>query len=102
MTIVRRTAGTADQYGNPTHTTQLIQVENVLVAFGSSSEPVEVARNPIDAGVTLYFPNGTQIHSGDEFEVRGERWVKDGDPQVWPTVNGFAVGVVVPVRRRRG
>ena len=100
--IHRRVAAGVDDYGNATYSTSEILVRNCLVGFSGSSEPSEVARNPIDARLTLYFPHGTVIEDGDEFEVREKRWVKDGDPEAWPTVAGFEVGVVVNVRRRRG
>lgn len=102
VVIYRKTSGAVDAYGNPSKTLQQITVNNVLVAFGSSTEPVEVARNPIDSMLTLYFPHGTVVQPEDEFQVRGQMWVKEGDPSDWATINNFEVGVVVQVRRRRG
>lgn len=101
--IHRRTANGTDEFGNPTYSTAEILVRDALFAFGMSNEPVDVARDPVDAALTLYLPEGTVIEPGDEFEIRGSFWVKDGDPQEWPQLwPGFVPGVVIQVRRRRG
>lgn len=100
--IHRRTQVALDEYGNPTYTTEEILVRNVLIGWGGSQEPQEVARDAIDASLTLYLPPQTQVLDGDIFEIRETMWEKDGDPQEWDAVNGFEVGVVVKVRRRRG
>ena len=102
VTIKRRTATSTDQYGNKTYSVTTITVQNALVGFGSSSEPVDVERDAIDAKVTLYLPNGTQIQEGDRFVIRGSEWVKDGQAQVFAPPFDFAAGVVVPLRRRNG
>jgi hypothetical protein len=51
----------------------------------------------------LYFPHGTVIETGDEFEVRGQHFVKDGRAMDWisPFAGQFA-GVVVNVRQTLG
>lgn len=102
--IIRQASGGAvNGYGNPVFGTETITVPNVLVANGSTGEPVELARTPIDASLTIYLPAGTVIEDTDIFVVRGGEWVKDGDAQVWPQLwAGFVPGVVVSVRRRRG
>ena len=100
--IIRRTEDGVDKYGNPTYTTQEILIRDALFAFGATMEPVNVERNPIDAKLTLYLPHGTLIEEGDLFEIRETLWEKDGDPAAYPTIDGFEVGVVVNVRRRRG
>lgn len=103
IVIIRRTADDVDDYGNTAFTTERITVTNALVAFGATGEPNQVDREPIDGSLTIYLPHGTQIDPGDVFEVRGELFEKDGDPQVWSNVfAGFVPGVVVNVRRRRG
>lgn len=100
--IIRKTTTGTDDYGNATFTTSSILVRNALIGLGGTSTPEEISRNPIDASLTLYLPHGTTIQDGDLFDIRGKRWEKDGDPQEWGTVNGFEVGVVISVRRRRG
>lgn len=103
ITIKRRSTAATDDYGNPTYSTTTIVVKDALIAVGGTSEPVDPARDAVDASLTIYLPNGTQIHEGDKFLVRGTEWVKDGSAQEW--VSPFpmtAAGVVVPLRRRRG
>ena len=101
--IHRKTESGVDSYGNPTYTVEEILVRNVLFAYGTTTEPVEVEREPVDARLTLYFPYGTVIEDGDEFEIRNTMWVKDGEPNDWQQLfAGFTPGVVVGVRRRDG
>lgn len=101
--IHRRVEGHKDEYGNPTFATETILVRNVLFAFQGGSEPVQVEREPLDARLSLYFPPGTEILDGDEFEIRETMWVKDGEPDEWQKIwPGFTPGVVVRVRKRVG
>lgn len=101
--IHRKTESGVDEYGNPTYTVEEILVRDALFAFGSSSEPIDVERDPVDAKLTLYLPYGTVIQDGDEFEIRETMWVKDGDPNEWQKLwPGFAPGVALTVRRRDG
>ncbi len=102
--IKRRAASSVDEYGNKTHTLTTVTVKNVLIGFGSTSEPVDPNRDPIDATITLYLPNGTQVMEGDRFIVRNTEWVKDGSAQDWGTENplGLDAGGVVNVRKRNG
>jgi hypothetical protein len=103
INISRRSLGAFDDYGNATTTRTSIAVANCLIGFGSTNEATDPARNPVDAALTIFLPSGTEVLDGDEFEIRGEMWVKDGDAisyQVdWP---GFTPGVSINVRRRRG
>lgn len=103
ITVSRRIAGAVDDFGNPTYTTETVTIRDVLIAIGSTSEPVDPARDATDANLTAYLPQGTLIAEGDVFIVHGERWVKDGSAQSW--VSPFPAteaGVVVPLRRRHG
>lgn len=101
--IKRRAASAVDDYGNTSHTVTTITVKNALIAIGGTSEPVDPARDAVDASVTVYLPNGTQILDGDVFIIRGSQWVKDGAAGEWISpFPGMTAGVVVPLRRRRG
>jgi len=102
VTIKRRSEASTDEYGNKTYTTSNILVRNVLVAFGSTDEPIDVERDAIDAKITLYFPKGTAIEDNDKFTIRNSEWVKDGQAQVYIPPFQFSAGVVVHVRQRRG
>ena len=103
IVIKRRTSTSKDDWGNSTYSVATITVKDALLAIGGTSEPVDPTRDAIDATVTLYLPNGTQIQDGDRFLIRGTEWVKDGDALEW--ISPFpasSAGVVVKVRRRRG
>lgn len=102
VTIKRRSATGTDDWGNKTYSTTTISVSNCMLGFGSESEQVEANREPIDTGLTIYMPNGTQVEPGDRFIIRGTEFVKDGDPQEWAAPFNFNVGVVVRVKKRRG
>lgn len=102
ITIKRRSATSTDEHGNPVHSFTTVTVRDALIAIGGTSEPVDPARDAIDATLTLYLPQGTQILSGDRFTIRGTEWVKDGFAQEWVSPFPMEVGVVVPVRRRVG
>lgn len=103
ITIRRRSATSVDDYGNNTYSTTTITIKDALIGVGGTSEPVDVARDAVDAQLTAYLPNGTQVQEGDVFIIRGSQWVKDGSPQQWVSpFPGLETGVVVPLRRRRG
>ena len=103
ITIRRRSAASVDDYGNSTYSTTTITVKDALIGVGGTSEPVDPARDAVDAQLTAYLPNGTQVQDGDIFIIRGSQWVKDGSAQQWVTpFTGLETGVVVPLRRRRG
>jgi hypothetical protein len=101
--ILRKTSTGTDQYGNPQKSVEEILIPDCLFWYGSTNEPVDVSRDPVDAQLTVCFPRGTVIHDDDEFEIRDTVWVKDGIAQeysqLWP---GFDPGVLVQVRRRVG
>lgn len=100
--ILRRTQNGVDAYNNPAWVTSEITFDGVLLAPGSSSEPVDPARDPADATATIYFPHGTVIEDGDIFAFHNGSWVRDGEADIYPAIDGFIPGVVVKVRRRRG
>lgn len=103
ITIKRRSATATDDYGNATYSFTTIVVRDALIGIGHTSEPVDATRDAVDAKVTAYLPNGTRVEEGDIFIIRGSQWVKDGSPEEWQTpFNNLEVGVVVPLRRRRG
>lgn len=91
-----------DEYGNPIQpTTTTIKIKNVLVAFGTTAEPLEVGRNPEDIQLTLYMPKKTVIEDGDIFIIRGIEFIKNGIASEWLSP-GNLHSVIVPVRRRHG
>lgn len=101
--IKRRTQIGVDEYGNERWETTDIHIRDALIAFGSTDEPVEVDRNPIDNSLTLYLPPETRVESGDVFHIRATDFVKDGIAQEWVSpFDSFPVGVVLKLRRRDG
>ncbi len=102
VTIVRRTLGSVDDYGNPTATTSNVTVTGCLVGWGMTNEPALADADPVATQVTLYMPAGTTVQDGDEFIVRGDTFVKDGMAQAWSSMLNVSKGVVVMLRRRDG
>lgn len=103
VVIKRRTQDGVDDYGNPKWVTTQVVVRDCLIAFGSSDEPAEADRDPIDTSLTLYLPPATVVEPGDVFHLRATDFVKDGSPQEWVSpFDGFPTGVVIKVRRRNG
>lgn len=102
VTIIRRTLGAVDDYGNPSFTTADITVTGCLVGWGSTNEPVSAESTPIDTQMTLYMPAGTSVQDEDIFVVRGDQFVKDGFAQAWSSMLNVSKGVVVSLRRRDG
>ncbi|BAU99618.1 hypothetical protein [Aurantimicrobium minutum] len=102
VTIIRRTLGAVDDYGNPTFTTAEVTVPGCLVGWGSTNEPVTVEGSPIDTQMMLYMPAGSTVQDEDIFVVRGNRYVKDGFSQEWTSMLNVSKGVVVALRRRDG
>lgn len=101
--IHRRSVTGEDAYGQPTYSVETILIRDALFSYGGTSEPVMPDRDPIDARLTLFLPEGTDVHEGDRFEIRETMWEKDGDPESWPQLwAGFVPGVVLQIRRRRG
>jgi hypothetical protein len=101
--IHRKVESSVDEYGNPVYTQEEILVRDCLFWFGSTDEPVQVSRNPLDAKLTVVFPKSVEILDGDEFEIRETMWVKDGEAQNWLDVfPNMVTGIVVNVRRRDG
>ena len=102
VTIVRRTLGSVDDYGNPTSTTANITVEGCLVGWGTTNEPALADADPVATQMTLYMPAGTSVLDGDAFIVRGDNFVKDGMAQSWSSMLNVSKGVVVMLRRHDG
>jgi hypothetical protein len=103
IVIKRRAQDGVDDFGNPLWTTTQITVRDCLIGFGSSDEPVQADRDPIDTTLMAYLPPGTVVEPGDVFHIRATDFVKDGSPNAWVSpFDGFPVGVVISLRRRSG
>lgn len=101
--IVRRAAAVKDDFGNPTYTTTTTVIRNCAIGVDGTGEPIADDRNAIDAKLSVYLPAGTEIQSGDLFIVRGTKFVKDGDPEIWVSpFDNWELPVIVKLRKRNG
>lgn len=101
VTVISHTAGTVDEYGIPTQSTTETTVQKCLVEFDHTSEPTTVDADPIVQSATVYLPVGTDVDRIDQFEIRGESWVKDGEAVQWESPFSRPIPfIVVKVRRR--
>ena len=101
VTVIGRTAGAVDAYGMPEQTIVSYEITECLVEYDSTSEPVLATENPVIQSATVYVPLPAQVDEFDQFEIRGERWVKDGSVVQWESPFGRPVEfVIVKVRRR--
>lgn len=101
--VIKRKVNTGDfdDYKQPIFTTRSYTIRECLIAFGSSDEPVENDRDPIDRSLTLYLPPGTVVEPGDVFHLRATDFVRDGAPEAWISpFDQMPAGVVIKVRRR--
>jgi hypothetical protein len=102
VVLISRSAGTVDEFGIPVVTETETTIDGCLLGYGETSEPVKVGDFPGLEAAMLFLPNGTSVGDADEFEVRGERWVKDGIAQSWssPFNGNIRPKVVQRIRRR--
>lgn len=68
-----------------------------------STEPVQLARNSVVSGFTLYVPTGSDIKAADRMQVRGTIYDVDGDVADWHNpFTGWAAGMVVQTKKVAG
>lgn len=110
LTILRRTEGEPDIYGNPvlTWTAESWPVYAVAPRGQSGlSEPFEANRDPIYKGVQVFAPvDGPRPRPNDRVEHAGYEWETVGDTAVWDNNPHFSRttqrGVVVSLDRTEG
>jgi len=101
VTVIVRTAGGRDAYGNSTYVNSEVEVGDCLVAPTSSTEDTTSADRTTDA-VTVYSLTGTWPDTSAGNRVRlddGSLWEINGTPERWPGAIG---GVVVQLQKVRG
>lgn len=99
----RRETGAFDDHGLPIVEVNTRTIRDACIAFGATDEPATVDGNPENLGLTVYLPPESVIEPGDIFVIRNTEFVKDGVPAEWVSpFDGFPVGVVVQLRRKRG
>lgn len=84
---------------NPTERT----VDLVGVADGGTAEPLQDARNELNADYDLFFPADDPIARTDRVRVRGDVCEVVGKPFAWRSpFTGWAPGLVVHVKLSEG
>lgn len=83
ITIIRKTLGANDDFGNPTYTSEEIEVDQCLVEIGGSSIAQTLFRDLATVDVVVYIPYGTLIEDNDSFELRGKAYRMASEPQEW-------------------
>lgn len=96
--------GEDDGYGQaaPSYTDEVWA--GVGFAPGRSSEPLRNGSTRVETTATLYDPQGRPVSPLDEFTVRGERYVVDGDASgQWANpFTGWFPGSAISLRRVTG
>ena len=104
-TVVIVTAGTdADPYSGDTATTgSEFEVSGVGVADGGSTEPLQDARNSVEADYDLYLPPDAEVARTSQIRVRGDLCDVVGKPFLWRSpFTGWTPGLVVQVKFASG
>jgi len=101
VTIVRRTKGAPDDFGNDTWT-EVGTVVRAVMAPGVSSEQIQ-GRNSITIQPSIYVPAGTDVTRIDAVFLHGLKYEVDGEPVTWVhPLTGWAPGIEVKLRRAEG
>jgi hypothetical protein len=101
VTVIRKTLGSVDQYGEPTVTetevTLNAYVSQRLTGNGTIYNP---DANILSDGLTLYVPTNTEVRANDEFVVRGLRYQLEGDAFDWKNgITSWTPGGVINLSR---
>lgn len=105
VTVIRKSMNGRDELGKAIWIESEFTINNAIVAPRVSEKVVDgVIQYFYDSLYVIYFPAGTQILSDDKFIVRGDRFLKDGNPKRWDLAgDGFnPAGVEVNVRNLDG
>lgn len=82
VTLIRRTLGTPDSYGNDTHTDSEIPLPGCQVQGRASSENV-TARDQVVSGKFVYAPRTPAVLATDRVRVGAVIYDVDGDVGTW-------------------
>lgn len=101
VTFVHRSDGPPDNLGVPT------VVETETTVPGCSVQPVSTTEeiSDVDQVITrwrLFAPAGVTLTAIDAVIADGERFSVDGDPQIWPGLNGIPHHTECLLRRATG
>jgi hypothetical protein len=101
VTLVRRTKGPVDKFGNDTFVDSASPVVAV-VGIINGGEQVQ-GRDTATMRVPLYLPPGTVVTHLDAVIMDGERWEIDGVPTRYQhALTGWTPGVEINCRRVTG
>lgn len=101
ITLVHRTKGTPDAYGNDTWTTTTTTVTGAFNP-GSSVESVQ-GQDLLTVQPAVYLPAGTPLAAIDAVQIRGLTYEVDGSPNTWVNpFTGWQPGVEVRLKRVTG
>jgi hypothetical protein len=105
ITIIRRTLGPDDRFGNPTYTEELITTEAIAAYQNSGTSSSNIGKET-KTEIRLMFEQGTIIEENDIFSFHGTLWERDGsietrDPNLIPN-NFLPAPVVVGVKQKVG
>lgn len=108
-TVTVLTAGaTTDPYSGISEpswdeTPTSVDVTGVAVADGGSSEPLQDARNSVEADYDLFFPADAAVTRFNRLLIRGVVCDVVGRPFVWRSpFTGWTPGLVVQAKMREG
>lgn len=101
ITLVIRTKGEPDSFGNDTWTTTTTTVAGAFNP-GASAELVQ-GQDILTVQPTVYLPPGTVVGAIDAVQVGGEQYEVDGSPNTWTNpFTGWQAGVEVKLKRVTG
>lgn len=108
-TVTRlRAAAAADRFsGQATAldwtTPDELPIEGCAFDPGTSSEPLEQARDAVLTKPTVYAPADADVLATDRLVVRGRTWQVDGDPADYRSpFDGWTPGLVVHLKAMEG
>jgi hypothetical protein len=98
VTVVKRTRGLPDAFGNDTWTTSASVVRGVF-APGASVEQIQ-GQDTLVTQPIVYLPAGTDVTHLDAVVVDGVTYEVDGSPSDWThALTGWRPGIEVRLRR---
>lgn len=101
VTLVRRTKGPVDKFGNDTYIDSASPAVAVVGVINGTEQ--EQGRDTATKRVPLYLQPGTNVSHLDAVIIDGERWEIDGVPtRYMHALTGWTPGVEINCRRVTG
>lgn len=106
VTIVRKSPGGTDTYGDPiAGTVTRIDIPLCGVAPRTSTEPTERGRQGVIVGKSVYLPDNASTIPlfTDQLEIAGVLYDIEGEPGDWTNpLTGWHPGTEIAIRRAAG